>query len=206
MKNNYFVLKIFFLFIFSSFLLCAEYASEYPQQLQCAELKHPLIYMPWRESYQDKSDTPKKKGCVFCNINNGKDNKNFVLSRFEHNMVMLNLFPYTRGHLLIVPYEHVARLKDLSTEAQNELIWLIGKSVEILETIGKADGVNVGINFGAAAQASIPGHMHVQLVPRFKTEWKGFVQLIGQTRVVSWDLNKLFEEFQPAFKKLIEEC
>jgi len=203
-SGNAIILIIFCLSILSLFTSCKEYNLDIPQQLQCEALQQPLIYMPWREAYTSNSNEHNKEGCVFCNINNGKDIKNFVLARYNHNMIMLNLYPYSRGHILIVPYEHVARLTDLTINAQNELIWLIGKSVEILETVGKADGVNVGINFGTAAHASIPDHLHIQLVPRFKTEMKGFVQLIGQTRMVSWDLNKLFEEFRPAFQKLLE--
>jgi len=188
--------------IFCFLTLCGEYNSDVPCQLQCDELHEQLIYMPWRENYLNKSSESQKNDCVFCNIANGKDTINFVLGRYEYNIVMLNLYPYSRGHLLIVPCEHVARLTDLSTEAQQELIRLIGKSVEILETVGKADGVNVGINFGSAAHASIPDHMHVQLVPRFKTERRGFIQAIGKVRPISWDLNKLFEEFQPHFRNL----
>lgn len=130
---------------------------------------------------------------------------NLVLVRMQYSMVLLNLYPYTRGHLLIVPYDHVARIADLSLDAQHELVWLVGKSVTILETTGNADGVNIGINFGAAANASIPDHMHIQLVPRFKQEYWAFLQLVGETRVIFWDLNTLYKEFQPTFQALLPE-
>jgi len=179
--------------------------SEYPMQIHYETMQRPVLYIPWREAYTVSSSDKQQmeKPCPFCRIkNDDEDTKNLVLARLDHTIVLLNLYPYTRGHLLIVPNEHVKRIGDLSLQCQAELIWLIGKSVDILETVGKADGVNVGINLGAAANASIPEHLHIQLVPRFNKEFWAFLQLIGESRVIFWDLHKLFEEFQPHFEQL----
>ena len=145
----------------------------------------------------------KQKECVFCRIKREEDRKEFILARFKYHLVMLNLYPYSRGHLLIVPYDHVKRVDELSVEAQNELIWLIAKSVSILEKDTGADGVNVGMNLGRAARASIPDHLHVQLVPRFDKEFQGFLHIIGESCVVHWDLHKLFDELRSPFQELL---
>jgi len=205
-KRQYIVSIVVIFSMVATLTVCQEAA--YPQQAHYENLQKPILYLPWRESYTADISTVQlqKKVCPFCRIkNDDQDVHNLVLVRLEHCMVLLNLYPYTRGHLLIIPYDHVARITDLSLDAQHELMWLIGKSMIILETIGKADGVNVGINFGVAANASIPDHMHIQLVPRFKQEYWAFLNLIGESRVIFWDLNKLFEEFQPAFQALATE-
>ena len=182
-----------------------------PIQAQDERLLRPVVYLPWREEHTvktnlcDKMQQEEKKECVFCRIKKDdeiNDKKNLVLGRFGHNMVLLNLFPYTRGHLLIIPNEHVKRINDLSLKAQTELMWLMGKSVSILEAVGKADGVNIGMNLGEVANASIPDHMHVQVVPRTVNDYNAFLQIIGEARVIFWDMNKSFEELQPFFQQL----
>jgi len=167
----------------------------------------PVLYMPWRELYNDASrknlNKPIQKECPFCRMNNGNDDKNeLILARFKHNMVALNLYPYTRGHLLIIPYSHIKEVKDMNENEQKELIWFIGEAISILGSTLNADGVNVGINVGFASGASIPDHLHVQLVPRFQGESRSFIGIMEETRPVYWDLGKLYEELQPAFQNL----
>lgn len=182
--------------------IVAQDASEPPLQATCPELQKPVMYFPWRERYVANTSIDQPKECVFCRIKGAKDRKEFILARFKHHMVMLNLYPYSRGHLLIVPYDHVKRIDELSVEAQNELIWLIAKSVSILEKDVHADGVNVGMNLGRAANASIPDHMHVQLVPRFNKESRAFLHLVSDISIIFWDMNKLFEELRSPFQEL----
>lgn len=115
----------------------------------------------------------------------------------------MNLFPYTEGHLLIIPYRHIKQLSDLSNEERHDLIDLISKSIDILNQTLKPDGTNVGINLGEEAGVSVPSHLHIHVVPRYKNNI-GFMEVIAGTRVLSFDMNYLYEKLQPYFKQLFQ--
>jgi ATP adenylyltransferase len=124
--------------------------------------------------------------CVFCQkLAEGPehDGENFVLLRAQHSFVVLNLYPYNNGHLLILPYEHVSRLEDLSPEAQAEMMHLISYLSRLMRQAMNPDGFNVGINIGKAAGAGIDDHIHIHVVPR----WLGdtnFMPVIAEMRVI----------------------
>lgn len=168
----------------------------------------PVLYMPAREardkellSQKTQKDPIQPKKCPFCRMNDEhEDKKNLVLARFTHFMVALNLYPYSRGHLLILPYQHVKNVTDLSPASFQELMTLICTCVKVVQTVGKADGINVGMNIGDSAGASITDHLHAHIVPRFAFEGKSFLNCIAEARVVSWNLNTLYDEFYAAFK------
>ena len=170
-------------------------------------LARPVMYMPAREErdkeyvkQQSRKDPTQQKVCPFCRMNNEHDDKtNFVLARYKNFMIALNLYPYSRGHLLILPYAHVNNITDLNPESLQELMALTYECVKVVQTVGKSDGVNVGINIGAAAGASVPDHLHMHIVPRFAFEGRSFVSCIAEARVIHWNLNALYEEFYPAF-------
>jgi len=168
------------------------------------KLKNSIIYAPWRDSYlYTEKETPhllSEKSCVFCAyIKQNNDKQKFILRRYKHYFVALNLFPYTKGHLLIIPYKHVKQLSDLSNEERHDLIDLISDSIDILNQTLKPDGINVGINLGKEAGASIPNHIHIHIVPRYRSNI-AFMQLIAEARVLSFDMNRLYEKLQPHFK------
>jgi len=173
------------------------------------KLKNPnnsIIYAPWRDSYlyteKENSDLSSKKSCVFCAyIKQNNDKQKFILQRYKHHFVILNLFPYTKGHLLIIPHKHVKQLSDLSNEERHDLIDLIDESINIINQTLKPDGINVGINLGEAAGASVPDHLHIHILPRYKSGI-AFVQLIAETRLLCFDMNCLYEKLQPHFKQL----
>jgi len=127
------------------------------------------------------------------------------LGRFEHTIVVLNLFPIAKGQVLILPKKHVDSLEFLTTAARKELIEIITGVAEILRKEVSADGINVGINMGAAAGASKPDHLHIQVLPRFKNEHPAYIEKLGQTTVVCWDLNRLCRALRPAFDKFKEK-
>ncbi len=159
-----------------------------------------ILYAPWREEYALKAgniDTTSKENCVFCSqLAQDKDEEFFILGRYTYHCIMLNRYPYNSGHLLILPFEHSANLEDISTEAQQELIYLINQCTTLVKTELKAHGVNIGINLGKAAGAGIPGHLHAHVLPR----WQGdtnFLPTLAQIKQVSTDLTKLYTHLRP---------
>lgn len=145
------------------------------------------LYAPWREAFI-KGEKP--RGCIFCPEAVAKND--LVLHRGEKCFVIMNLYPYAGGHLLVVPNRHVANLEDLQAEERQELFDLLAKSTEILKQELKPEGFNIGINLGQAAGAGVRDHLHIHLVPR----WVGdtnFMPLLGAVRVISEDLIKLRE-------------
>jgi ATP adenylyltransferase len=156
------------------------------------------IWSPWRYRYITTAD--REPGCVFCRILQGEDEKNFVVHRAKHNFVVLNLFPYTSGHLMIVPYEHIASLAEVSSEVTAEMMELAKQSQIAIETEYNPDGFNIGMNLGRSAGAGVADHLHLHVVPR----WAGdanFVSIIGETRVLPEELSTTFEKLKKHFDK-----
>jgi len=160
-----------------------------------------ILWSPWRAKYiASGSDNSQADTCVFCNISRdpADDEKNFVVYRALHNFVVLNLYPYISGHLLIVPYEHVAELDAAAKETTNELMDLTKQAQTVLRDVYKPAGFNIGMNLGAPAGAGIVGHLHVHILPR----WSGdtnFMSTVAQTRVISEDLNTTYEKLRDKF-------
>ncbi len=165
-----------------------------------------ILYAPWRDNYITEHKKDKKtsgQACVFCDILSADSvNKDtFVLKKTEHVFVILNLYPYNGGHLLIIPYKHEENLENLSTEIRTELMELTSASVRIVKEVLHAQGVNAGFNLGRASGAGIPDHLHMHVVPR----WIGdtsFITTIGQTKNVSVDLHRIYNDLKPAFQAL----
>jgi len=159
------------------------------------------LYAPWREQYVTKAEHKKNKpkGCLFCNKAKRKnDEKEFIIARYPHCFVMMNLYPYNAGHLMIIPNKHTKDLKKLSSAERVELIHALSESIDILNKTLKPDGINVGINLGKAAGASVPGHLHIHVLPR----WKGdtnFMPLLAETKHISTDLKKIYKTLKKAF-------
>ena len=127
----------------------------------------------------------KRDGCVFCDKmrNEEDDRENMVLHRGQHACIMLNLYPYNTGHLMIIPRRHASSLEDLDLETQVEVMGLITLCLRVLREALHPDGFNVGINIGKAAGAGISEHVHIHVVPR----WEGdtnFMPIMAETRVM----------------------
>ena len=168
-------------------------------------MKH--LYAPWRQKYvtgmvRQKDENTKKNECIFCSkLASTNDEENFILGRFNHHAVLLNLFPYNSGHLLIVSLDHKNCLKDLSKEARNELMDLTNESINILNKVAKPGGINVGLNIGKASGAGIPSHLHQHILPR----WLGdtnFLPVLADTKQISIDLKSIYQDLKPHFKAL----
>lgn len=163
-------------------------------------MKH--LYAPWRGSYTKKAadQTHLKHGCPFCTIIESKnDAENYVIKRYASCTVLLNTFPYNPGHLLIIPNAHLPQLHDLDDATRHELMDVITSSTRILTDALACHGTNVGINLGGeAAGGSIPEHLHVHVVPR----WKGdtnFMPVIAETKQISEDLNTVYAALKTKF-------
>jgi ATP adenylyltransferase len=144
-----------------------------------------------------KSDA-KSDECVFCEMiaqDSAADAKNYVLHRGKNAFVVLNLYPYNNGHLMVVPYEHVSTLDDLAPVVQSDMMYLVSHSVALLRRVMEPAGFNIGINLGKAAGAGIDAHIHIHVVPR----WFGdtnFMPVIAKTRVIPEWLDETYQKLK----------
>ena len=156
------------------------------------------LWSPWRYQYVQKATGV--QGCIFCRFPaEQKDEENYIVHRARRNFIMLNLYPYATGHLMIVPYEHVATLDVAAAETLEEMMLLARDAQRHLGEIYKPNGFNLGMNIGESAGAGIAGHIHMHLLPR----WSGdtnFMTTIGETRVLPEDLAVTFEKLSKAFR------
>lgn len=155
------------------------------------------IWSPWRYRYVASAE--KQDSCVFCKIHQqSDDHRNLVLHRGDSVFIILNLFPYSTGHLMIVPYEHTASFARLTTEVTGEMFELAKRTELALEQEYHPDGFNIGMNLGKVAGAGIAEHVHLHVVPR----WTGdanFVSVIGETRVLPEELTTTFDRLKRYF-------
>lgn len=140
-------------------------------------------------------------GCVFCTIlhDSAADEEKFILLRARFNFVILNVYPYTSGHLMIVPFEHVADLDRADKPTTDELMDLTKRAQTALRKIYRPDGINVGMNLGRAAGAGVAEHFHQHILPR----WVGdanFMTAVGQTRTIPEDLRATFQKLKDEFR------
>ena len=153
-----------------------------------------ILHSYWRMEY---IETPKKDGEGFENpfVNlplSGDDKKSLIVFRGPETYLVLNTYPYNPGHLLAVPYREVAELCQLTAEERNDLMDTIIKAQEILNKAFKPDGFNVGFNFGNAAGAGIPGHLHCHIVPRWNSD-TNYMPVLGKTRVLPQALEETWD-------------
>jgi ATP adenylyltransferase len=159
-----------------------------------------ILWTPWRYTYITTADTSSDgQSCVFCELLRlGDDEKALIVHRGEFNFVILNAFPYTSGHSMIVPYEHVNRLSKLSDVAATEMMTLARKLETALFELYCPDGANVGMNIGKAAGAGIAGHIHMHALPRWVAD-ANFISVIGETRVIPESLEITYARLKSKF-------
>jgi ATP adenylyltransferase len=155
------------------------------------------LWTPWRYQYVTK--TGDEGVCVFCSAHQSADDAlNLVVHRAAYNFIILNRYPYTSGHLMVVPYQHVATLAELSDDALVEMSHLARRSEKHLRAVYHPDGLNLGMNIGKSAGAGIAGHLHLHVLPR----WTGdtnFMTVAGETRVVPEALETTLQKLRAAF-------
>jgi len=152
------------------------------------------LYAPWRYEYVSEE---KIKGCVFCHIqkNSSDDNKLGVLFRSKNCYVVMNKYPYSPGHMMIVPNIHTHDIENLDDEVWLEMSLRVKQATKMLKELLKAEGVNLGMNLGKAAGAGIAQHVHYHVIPR----WLGdtnFITSIGDTRVYPADFSEIYKKFK----------
>jgi ATP adenylyltransferase len=155
-----------------------------------------FLWSPWRYEYVSKADA--RGACVFCIGDASDDRRRLVLHRGEHCFVILNLYPYTSGHLMVAPYAHIDTLSAAVTGQTTELFGLARRSVEILGRVYAPGGFNIGMNLGAAAGAGVKDHIHMHVVPR----WSGdvnFMTTTSETRVLPEALETTWEKLSPLY-------
>ena len=153
--------------------------------------------------YIRRKKTSDKQGCVFCTKSKEKhnDKDNLVLFRGKESFVLMNLYPYNNGHLMVTPYKHVNSIQLLSQSCMNEIMKLSDKSMRIINKKLESEGFNFGVNIGKAGGAGIEDHIHFHIVPR----WIGdtnFMPAIGQTKVMVGGLIETYDELKSNFDKL----
>jgi ATP adenylyltransferase len=160
------------------------------------------LFTPWRYAYITGANAP--GDCLFCGLLEPKndppkkDEQALIVHRGKYCFVMLNAFPYTSGHAMVVPYEHVDELSKLSQPAAEEMMTLTQRLEGVLRELYRPDGVNLGMNIGKAAGAGVAGHIHMHILPR----WLGdvnFMTAVGETRVLPEDLETTYKKLRSKF-------
>lgn len=154
------------------------------------------LWTPWRYAYitgADQPDLAASEECLFCAREKASDDKkSLIVHRGKHSFVILNAYPYTSGHVMVVPNAHVDSLQKLSAEAAAEVMHLTQRLEGVLRELYRPDGLNVGMNIGKAAGAGIAGHIHMHVLPRWVAD-ANFMSVIGETRMLPETLDVTWE-------------
>jgi ATP adenylyltransferase len=157
------------------------------------------IWSPWRHAYVTRGE--EAPGCVFCNAQSNEQGRLLIVHEAPLTYVILNLYPYNAGHLLVVPRRHAATLALLTRDELNEMALLTQRSEQVLTEAYQPQGINIGLNLGRPAGAGIVDHLHTHLVPR----WNGdtnFMSVVGEVRVLPEELPRTAERLRPIFETL----
>jgi ATP adenylyltransferase len=153
------------------------------------------LWTPWRYAYVTGVD--KVVDCIFCEKQKENDRDALIVHRGEHCFVVVNLFPYTSGHVMIVPYAHLDELQKLGTPAAQEMMALAQRMEKVLRELYRPDGLNLGMNIGKAGGAGVAGHIHMHVLPRWVAD-ANFVSVIGETRILPEALPTTWERLRKA--------
>ena len=155
------------------------------------------LWSPWR--YQYVTQAVPQKGCVFCvKMQQSNDEENLILYRGLNSYVLLNLFPYNTGHLMIAPYNHIAELSLADDATWMEMMSLTRKAEQAIKKAYRPDGINLGMNLGKSAGAGIADHIHMHVLPRWHAD-SNFITVIGETRILPEVLPDTYRKLKPLF-------
>jgi ATP adenylyltransferase len=157
------------------------------------------IWAPWRLAYVTDASKDIEEQCIFCAKPQADDDEaNLIVHRGERSFVILNLYPYTNGHLMVAPYEHIGRLQELPPETLTEMMGLAQKAMDRLESVYDPHGYNVGFNQGRVAGAGVEHHIHMHVVPRWAGD-NNFMPVIADTKVMPQSIEQSYEALKGAF-------
>ena len=157
------------------------------------------LWAPWRMDYilADKDEG----GCFLCEAAESEnDRASFVVARGEKCFAVLNLYPYSNGHILVAPYKHEADMANLSAGELGEMMQFVIQAKQTLDAVMAPHGYNIGFNLGRAAGAGLESHIHLHIVPR----WDGdtnFMPVIGETKVIPQHIEEVWEKVTEAFRE-----
>src|SRR5580765_4940200 len=156
-----------------------------------------FLFTPWRYAYVTAANHP--GDCLFCGLMQAKnDEEVLIVHRAKHCFIVLNAFPYTSGHTMVVPYEHVDQLQKLSQPAANEMMALTQRLEGVMRQLYHPDGINLGMNLGKAAGAGVAAHIHMHILPRWFAD-VNFMTSVGETRVLPEDLPTTYKRIRSKF-------
>ncbi|PYY03084.1 MAG: HIT family hydrolase [Acidobacteria bacterium] len=157
------------------------------------------LWTPWRYAYITGAN--EGQGCVFCDKrHDGDDRKAWIVHRGSHCYICLNAFPYTSGHVMLIPYDHLDELQKLPQGAAQEMMELCQRTEKVLRNLYRPDGINLGMNIGAAAGAGVAGHIHMHVLPRWIAD-ANFMTVVAETRVLPEALDITWERMKKEFEK-----
>jgi len=152
------------------------------------------VWSPWRYQYMEQAKAEKQPDCFFCDaVARKDDSETLVVHRGAKSFIILNRYPYTSGHVMIVPYAHAAELQLCESGVLDEMMRLAQRVEKALKAAYSPDGINLGMNLGRAAGAGVEGHLHLHVLPR----WFGdtnFMTVTGETRVHPEDLQTTYKK------------
>ncbi|HYM21332.1 MAG TPA: HIT domain-containing protein [Candidatus Kapabacteria bacterium] len=163
------------------------------------------LFSPWRSKYIEsfKTKTTKEDGCIFCDALASKNDKeNLVVYRSREAFVIMNLYPYNSGHMMVVPNRHTAEFSSLTSSESSECLILLQTAERALTELSAPHGFNIGMNLGRAAGAGIDDHLHWHIVPR----WNGdtnFMPIIADIKMVSEDMHRQRTAIEGLFAKIL---
>ncbi|MCU0453422.1 MAG: HIT domain-containing protein [Bacteroidetes bacterium] len=160
------------------------------------------LFSPWRSQYIASFKREQKHGdeCLFCAVEaSRKDARNLVIHRGKTCLIMMNLYPYNSGHIMVVPYRHTAEISDLSPKENAEVMALLARMTRAMTKVMNPHGFNLGANLGRPAGAGLDQHIHFHLVPR----WNGdtnFMPTLADTKLISEDIDRTYAKLRKALK------
>jgi ATP adenylyltransferase len=152
------------------------------------------LWTPWRYAYVTSAE--KSSTCIFCELPRlGDDQKARIVYRGEHCFVILNSYPYTPGHVMIVPFTHLDELRKLPPEGAHEMMDLSQRLEGMLRKLYGPDGINLGMNIGKSAGAGVAGHIHMHILPRWTAD-ANFMSVIAETRILPESLEVTYDRIK----------
>ena len=162
------------------------------------------LFSPWRSEYIASFSDKKKPAegeCLFCTVAaQPSDKRSLVVARYETCFVMMNLYPYNSGHMLVIPYRHTADLASLSQKEHAEILGVTAEMMEVLKDVMQPDGFNLGANLGRVAGAGIDQHIHFHIVPRWNGD-SNFMPTLADTKVVSESMQSTYRRIMRSLTK-----